>query len=287
MIQRALVGWILVAIALHAAPVHAGWSYVETTETRADGETVATKNRIRFEGNATRVDFLEASEPNPMFPPGSYMIARKTGTATTIAIVTPSSRSYVRFDPGEMSAAIGGMQASGMGEHMKMEIEDAKVEKLVEEPGESIQGRATTHLRYRTTYTQVQKMAMGPSFRMKREETEDVWLAKGLDLGIDEDSVPFAGGPSSDMIEALEALEKQKARGFALRRITNEKAKMGGAPSFLMMGAGSDETTTKVEVTDLREESFGADLFEIPKGFSEKSMAMPGMPTMPRLDEEE
>lgn len=273
MIGRVLVMLLSAGLGLGPSSALAGWSYVETTRTKGGVEASSMRSHVRTEGDHTRIDFLEGADATAgPFGAGSYLLIRNSGSTHSMVIVSPTRRSFGRLDPETMMRGVGGP---------RMEIRDARMETLLEEPGERILGHATRHYRYRTQFTQTMDVGMGSPLETKVEDVEDVWVAPGIDPGAAGNANPFgSGGSMTPLFGALQELEAQKARGFALRRRSVTTTRMTGGPTF-MGGPAEDRTITESEVTDLRRESLDAALFEIPSGYTESRSSMMGVPILP------
>jgi hypothetical protein len=267
---------LAVAAAFLSAPVWAGVTFtaVTTTEGRR-GEGVGPMTaQIWAEGGQAKVEFTESS--NPLFTQGTYMLVDKKGEMT---FVNPEKQTYGKFDLDAMmenvNSAMGAMAKMGFG----MEVENPKVEKVLEEPGGTILGYPTTHYRWHTTYTMV--MHMPRPMKDRRHEAdmmEDVWTTTGI-------AVPTAasklfagnsGGPAMKELGKLMEVEKAKMTGFALKRVV------------VTSGANGEKQQTTMEVKDLKTADIPASTFQIPAGYTETDLMQPQRgPAMPNLNKDQ
>ncbi len=159
-----------------------------------------------------------------------------------------------------------------MGGMVKLEFTDLSSEKLLEEPGESLQGHSTTHYRYKSAYTMNMNM-MGMKRQNRTETVTDIWSTEDLDatgfgVWLGRDSIPKTGN------EGLDQLIEQEMAGFQglpLKIVvestsTNKKGK-------------AQKSTSTTEVTVLREESVDDVVFAWPEHYTETEM-------IPELDME-
>jgi hypothetical protein len=195
-------------------------------------------------------------------------------------VVNPEKRTYSKFDLATMMESMN--QAMGAAAKMgfKMEVEDPKVEKVLEEPGGEILGYPTTHYRWHTTYTMVFRMIKPmPDRKTASDMTEDVWTTTAI--GIPPAAAKaFAGmGQGATMGELRKIMDTAKAKmtGFALKHVTVN----AGTGSH-----GGGQTTTTMEVKEFRKADIPASMFAIPPGYTETDMMQPQKgPAMPNLNQ--
>ncbi|MFI5143016.1 MAG: DUF4412 domain-containing protein [Thermoanaerobaculales bacterium] len=268
----------LIAAAVAAAPAWAGVEFTMVTKTEGGrgagmGDMVV---KTAAEGEQARMEWVETK--NPMFGKGSYMLVNAKGEMT---LVNPEKRTYSKLDFGAMMEGAGSAMDATAKFGFKMEVEDPKVEKVLEEPGGEILGYPTTHYRWHTTYTTVMRMPKPMSDRrMPADTTEDVWTTTAL--GMPAHAVKaFEGMGSSQMLGELKKitdLAKAKMTGFRLKSIVVSLGKGG---------KGAQTTTTTMEVTKLRKADIPPSTFVIPAGYTETDLMQPQRgPAMPDLNKE-
>jgi hypothetical protein len=177
----------------------------------------------------------------------------------------------------------------------QMEITDVKLEKTVDEPGESIEGYATRHYRFKSSWA----MSMqGMPVKTESSTVEDLWTTTAIDLPATPMS-PAAGALPSQVMALVENQGLRQVEGVPLKHVTVQSTKMnmgalggiGGLGARLggrMLGGGGGgggggETTTTIEVVDVEEGAIPASTFELPDGYQETSLFQSG-PAIPNLN---
>lgn len=223
------------------------------------------------DGDSTRVEFY-SGEKKGLFGDGNYLVTTDGGE--TVYLVNVKDKTYAEFDMEQMMQVAG--QAMEMMEQLggmfQMEFENVYNEKLLEEPGETILGRSTTHYRFKSGYTMSVKM-MGMKQENTVETLQDIWStddfdSRGFGVWLRPDRNMKTGNESFDK---LINNELGKINGFPLKTVavsttTNKK------------GKSSQQTYTN-EVTVLREESIPASTFEWPSDYTETEI-IPDMEAM-------
>lgn len=246
---------------LVAANIHAGYVFTSVTKSEGGGRGNDAQNmtvKASVEGDKARIEFTESK--NPMMGKGSYVLTQDAGK--TMYMVSPEDKSYSKWDIEAMMGAAGAAMKM-MGGFMQMEFSEPKIEKLMDEPGESILGYSTRHYKFRTTFSTTVSM-MGRKNTTATVKDEEIWsTTKIADAGMGawlRKSPPSSGNEQLDkMIRA----EMNKIEGFPLRHImvTTTDA------------SGKQQTHKMVtEVTELSKESVAASTFVIPSDYKELKM---------------
>jgi hypothetical protein len=276
--MRHSIAPLLLVTLLAASPAHAGWTFRQSTRsTGGEGASSFDAKTLIGDGEA-RVEFGSLMAGG-MFGPGSYMLFRGT-EPKGLFLVDPSRETYSRFDVEGMKQMMAPAGAEAQGPNIGMEIADARVEKLLEEPGGELQGLPTTHYRYRKSYTMT--MAMGPmKIATGHEILEDVWATTAIDLGAGAlgDVMKMGGTGGMPALAELEKLEQENPAGLILKRITVDHStpQSKGMVARMMRGASKEETiTSTMEILDLTETDLSSATFAIPDGFTEKQLFQPG-----------
>lgn len=258
----------LALAALLTAPAWAGVHYKAKTDTEAQGRNgnMTIDVEAWASGDSARVEFKESG--SPIFKAGNYMITKDGGK--TLYLVDPEEKTYAKWDLQGMLSAAGGMLQS-MGPLLKMQISDPKVEKLLEEDGGTLLGQPTRHYKYRTSYTMTMKiMGMGNTSSVVTEQ--DIWSTDKLqDLGL---GAWLRSEPPTMGYEPLDKLikaEMGKNRGYPLKMVT--------VTTSTSQKRGETTTTRQtMQVTQLdTSATVPASRFEIPAGYEETEMVLPGM----------
>jgi hypothetical protein len=256
----------------YSAAAVAGLTYTQTTT--SDGTRVSVQ-KVSIDGNNAKMENVEVAFDNPFMPRGSYVLMR--GGPSDMYLVNPAQRSYARFDTEmftQMAASMQGMVG-------QIQFKNVSVEKLVDEPGETIAGYPTRHYRYKASWT-MQPGQMPMSVETTLEQ--DVWTTTAF-------VVPSITGESVAGLPAQVAEQAQiDMEGFPLRQISTQSTKTsmggvgGGMLSRMMNRAGGNAPVkTTIEVSDISEVDVPADTFELPAGYSETSLLQSG-PAMPNLN---
>lgn len=250
----------MLAVAVLAAPASSGVYYEARTTGEGKGsELQAATVKAWVSGDKAKI-FFETTG-NPMMKPGDYLLA--FGGGQTLYLVSPKDKTYTKWDMDAMM-----QMAAGFTKMMKMEIHDAKVEKLEEKPGEAIAGLPTIYYKFRTTYRQTMKfMMMSQDNRV--EEVRELWVAPDLvekALGVYLRKTPPK--TVSEDFNRLLALELEKVKGIPLkiRTVTTTQDKKGATQT----------TVVTMEVTKLQVMPVPDSTFEIPAGYKEVSLLPTG-----------
>jgi hypothetical protein len=252
-----------------------------TQITTVDGKRTAV-TKISADGGNAKMELVESPD-NPFMPPGSYMLM----SDGEMLLVNPAARTFARFDA---SMAEGAAAMAG-----QMEITDVAFEKVVDEPGESIEGYATRHYQFKSSW----KMGMqGMPMKMESSTVEDLWTTTAIDLPATSMG-PSAGGMPSQVTALAENQGLRHVEGVPLRHVTvqSTKANMGALGGLgglgarmggrMLGGAGAGgsggDTTTIIEVVDIEEVDVPPATFELPDGYQETSLFQTG-PAIPNLN---
>jgi len=248
----------------------AGLVFTQVSTTNGEPSAVT---KITTDGENGKAETIESAVENPFMPPGSYMLF----TTSDMYLVNPAMRTFARFDTS-MFAGAAGMAG-------QMEIKDASVEKVVDEPGERISGYATRHYQFKSSWTMAMK---GMPMSTETSVVEDVWTTTAIDVP----AMPVgAEGGLPPAVAGQVTID-----GFPLRRVTKQSTKMnmGAMPGLGALGGrlanrvagaggGGDATTTTMEVRDIEQIDVAASTFEVPDGYSETQLFQAG-PALPSLN---
>jgi hypothetical protein len=242
-----------------AGQAWAGVSYTSVTKSEggrgSDAQNMTVKALV--EGTNAKMEFTQSG--NPMMKAGSYILTKDAGG--TMYMVNPSEKNYMKWDMEAMMKMAKGMMNM-------MTFSNIKVEKVSEAPGESILGYPTTHYKFRTSYNvDMNMMGMKNSTAIVREE--DIWATtKFKDAGLNAWGKAFQSKTNNEQLDKLIQESKKKMDGFPLKMVSNDTT---------TDARGTVHTTkTTMEVTELKSTSVPASAFEIPAGYAEEKMDMPG-----------
>lgn len=189
----------------------AGWQYTTETTTDSAGQmTQATPMTVVgwVDGKKAKLEYRESA--NPVMKAGTYLVTQDGGQ--TLYLVNPAERSYSKWDMQAMMTLAGGAM-----QMMKMEFTDMKVEKLLDEPGETICGFPTRHCKIRTSYSMSMNF-MGMKQASHVVQEQDVWSTAKLDaagFAVWLKATQFKTG--SEDLDKLISAETSKLQGFPLK----------------------------------------------------------------------
>lgn len=239
-------------LAVASLPCFAGIRFTATTTSDSGGDVTV---RALVSGHRAKVDFLQSG--TQLAATGDYMLSLDQGA--TMLMVSPSTKTYSRYDLHAMMSGMGSM-VQGMRGMMKVTFDSPKVEKLLEEDGGLIAGVRTRHYKYRTSYAV--SMHMTGDRKATTEVEEDIWTTTQLTdpaLAIWLKKSPPATG--DEQLDAMIGAEMDKVQGFPVRRITvTHEHDVNG-----------NEHNSRVEmrVTELKRMTVPAAEFVVPKSYKE------------------
>lgn len=283
-------GSLIVAVWLVAAPAQAGWSFRQIVRISGEssGRDMVNITKVQIEEGDARIDFEEVAN-NPLFVKGSYMLLRGS-EPKGMFMVNPEAKTYAKFDPAGLTQAMAPVAQGMEGAGFAMTVTDAKLVKVLEEPGEVMQGHATKHLRTRRSYVMTMEMA-NMKMPTAHDVVDDVWLAQEINLGavdLGEAMGSLSGSPMLAGLQQLAELEKEIVTGFPLKRVTVDHSVPQGKGMMARMMGGKEETVTvALEVQDLKQVRISPATFSIPAGYTEAQMMQPGGAPLPDLEDKE
>ena len=249
-----LVGLVVLCTALSS---FAGWEYSATTRAEGSQHSEMMNNQMAswVDGDKAKIEFVKSG--SPLTPAGSFMITKDGGKM--MYMVNPSKKTYSKWDIAGMAGMAGGAM-----QMMNMKMSTPKVEKLLEEKGEKIAGFATTHYRFRTSYT-MEMSFMGIQRATTTLTEEDVWSCPDLnDAGLNAWMNQQVSNTGNEQLDKLVKAEMEKVKGFPLKRVVVTTTKESSGEQQVM------KMTT--EVTSIKKASPAAALFELPAGYQEAPM---------------
>ncbi|MCX6996247.1 MAG: DUF4412 domain-containing protein [Kiritimatiellaeota bacterium] len=251
---------VLLIVSWTALSARAGWEYTAVTKAEGGRQSEMMGNSIKalVEGSQARVEFVESG--NPMMRAGSYLLIQDAGKS--MVMVNPQEKTYTTWDMNSMMGMAGGVM--GM---LNMEVQNPKVEKLLEENGGPLLGYPTTHYRFRTSYSMSMSF-MGMKHSTATVQEEDLWAAATLkDAAFSLQAMQNNMKTGNEQLDKLITAQKNKAEGFPLKMISTHTVKDA---------RGQDQVVkTTMEVTALKAARPAADQFKVPAGYQEGRMLLP------------
>jgi hypothetical protein len=252
-----LVGAIVLRATLSS---FAGWEYSTVTSAEGSQHSQRRNNQMTgwVDGDKAKIEFLQSD--SPLTAAGSYLVTKDGGKI--MYMVNPRTKTYSKWDIASIAGFAGGAM-----QMMNMKISAPKVETLLEEKGEKIAGFATTHYRFRTSYT-AEMNFMGIRRATSTVTEEDIWACPelndaGLTVWVNQQGVKTG----NEQLDKLVQAEMEKVKGFPLKRIAVTTTKDGnGEPQVMKM-------TT--QVTEIKKANPSASLFALPAGYQETPMLSP------------
>ena len=248
---------ILLIVSLTTLSARAGWEYTAVTKAEGGKHSEIMGNSIKalVEGDKAKVEFVESG--NPMMSAGSYLLIQDAGKS--MVLVNPQEKTYTTWNTSSMMGMAGGAMAM-----MNMQVQDPKVEKLLEENGGKLLDYPTTHYRFRTSYTMSMNF-MGMKHSISTLQEEDLWATKALkDAAFSFSAIQNNMKTGNEQLDKLITAQKSKAEGFPLKMITTHTTKDSRGQEQVVK--------TTMEVTVLKSASPSAAQFRVPAGYQEGQM---------------
>ena len=258
---RSAAAFTLLAAMAATQWAHAGWQYTTVTTTDSAGhEKQAAPMTVTgwVEGKKAKMEYKESE--NPVMKAGTYLVTQDGGQ--TLFLVNPKERTYSKWDMQVMMTLAGGAM-----QMMKMQFSDMKVEKLLDEAGETMCGLPTRHYKIQTSYSMSMNF-MGMKQASQVTQMRDMWSTTKLD------AAGFAAWlkasefkTGSDDLDKLIHAETGKIQGFPLKTEMVQTTKSGNGKEKV--------TKSTCLVTELKETKIDDSQFVLPADYKEVSL-MPG-----------
>jgi hypothetical protein len=231
------------------------YTVVSTGGAAKRGQEQRAVTQAKADGENARIEFTETNDKEMA---GNYLLTKDGGQ--TMYMVNTKEKSYMKWDMDAMMNMAGQMM-------QMMKFSAPKTEKLLEETGEPVAGYPTRHYRFRTTYNMEMNMGFIKSASTVTNE-EDVWATTKIkDLGMSSWLKKQQRKTGNAQIDALIKQQMEKTEGVPLKMITTSTSTDSRGKSQV--------SKSTMEVTEIKETSIPAAVFEIPAGFEELKMEMP------------
>jgi hypothetical protein len=251
----------VVTAAMVAVQAQAGYQITIKSVSEGDkkgrhGQEQGGNNTVTLATDASkaRIDFTEGNAPGG--GKDGYLVTQDAGK--TFTMVSPKDKTYMKWD---MEAMMG--MAGAMGGVMKMQVSDPKVEKVLDEAGESILGYPTRHYKFRTSY-HMSMAVMGFKNEMNIVKDEEAWTTTKLDistLGAWFNKMPKT---QNEGLDKLVQAEKGKMEGMPLKMQTVQTSTDSQGKSTV--------TRTSMNVTEIKKIGAGDVSVEIPSDYKEMNL---------------
>ena len=188
-------------------------------------------------------------------PQGMYAISVDSGR--TIYMVNPARQEFTRVDAETLKAkALEKLNA--LNKQTGLQIESPKVETVLTEPGETLDGHPTRHHRLRISYSMhFLKTNVSRSY----VEYQDLWMASDIERKGAPDILIYFRPTGDARIDGAWERELAQIPGFPLRQVTlRTEVNEDGNSNVLRISR---------EITGVRTGSVPTSLFELPTGYKE------------------
>lgn len=213
-------------------------------------------NTMVFAADAdkARIDFTEGNAPGG--GKDGYLVTQDAGK--TFTMVSPKEKTYMKWD---MDAMMG--MAGAMGNMMKMQVSNPKVEKLLDEAGEPLLGYPTRHYKTRTSY-HMSMSVMGFKNEMDIAKEDETWTTTRLDvstLGAWFNKMPKT---QNEELDKLVQAEKGKMNGMPLKMLSVQTTTDSQGKASV--------TRSSMIVTDIKKIGASEVSVEIPSDYKEMDL---------------
>jgi hypothetical protein len=262
-----------------AVPVTDGMTYefVMKSQSKQTGnkETVTLRGRGTYAGDDAKLEILDASGAggSEVFGnKGSYFIVKDGGKE--MLLVDPGAKQYMKWDIATMFAGMSKV-LNAVGNLVKMQISDIKIDAQDLGAGETVQGYPTRHVRMVQNYT-VSASMFGKKSTSRSETTTDYYFAPSLKI-----ANPFV--TNSAQMAMLAQFDMFKNPDYQRQyEAANAKLPKTGVPLKTVTTTvttdekGKAETSTTImEMVNFQASNVPASVFAIPSDY--KMIEMPNL----------
>ncbi|MDD8012396.1 MAG: DUF4412 domain-containing protein [Acidobacteriota bacterium] len=249
-------------ILIFAASSFAGvqWKARTVTQAEAKGQSNTIVQEIFAQGGNVKMVFETVANENEMYQKGSYWLFKAADSS--FYLVNPTEKTYARLP---MNAMV--QMAGVVGKLVKIKIKNPVVN--VEKLGtETVMGYPCQHSKMLMEYDMEVKIAIIKSKSHEKVEKE-TWSTPKF-KGLEEMAESFRLRDFKTGMEDLDALVEQQMKaeadlGFPLKMITVNT-------SVGKKGVAKEKSRQVMEVLSLGNKNLPASFFEIPAGYTEKSI---------------
>jgi len=239
----------LVPLLLCAAAANAQFTFVLTE--RAGGRTSATQGFA--DGARIRLELQDSKDADN--PQGVYAISVDGGR--TVYLVNPARKEFARVDSQTLMAKAVRELKARMKE-TALEVESPKVETVLTEPGETLDGHPTLHHKLRISYSM---HFLKTDARLSYVEYQDLWMASDIEQKGASNLLIYFRHSGDPRIDGAWERELAQVPGFPLRQVTlRTEVNEEGNSRVLRISR---------EITKVRTGPLPASLFVLPTGYKE------------------
>lgn len=255
---------LLIAVAvLFTHSLFAGLTYdfQSVSEGTAGGQLAG---RASLEGESLRMDVTKGD--GIIFKDNSVVLSNDGGE--TLLVLDPRKKTYFELPINDLLAASGSM-LKAMGGMIKLSIKNPKVSVKDVGDGGSIEGYPTNKYVIDTDYN-MSLTVLGMKNDSKVHSSSQIWTTSKLG---EEPRMFLQQRSVRTGIEELDEILSEHAKamkGFPLKHVTR---------TVTTAKNGKTQTVTStVTISHIQKKSIAPAQFELPKGYKEVEMTMPGMP---------
>jgi len=188
-------------------------------------------------------------------PEGMYAVSLDGGHTTYL--VNPAERQFTRVD-AEALKAKALEKLSALNKQTGLQIDSPKVETVLTEPGETLDGHATRHYKLRISYSM---HFLKNNASRSYVEYQDLWMASDIERKGAPDILIYFRPTGDARIDGAWERELAQIPGFPLQQVTlRTEVNEEGNSSVLRLSR---------EITDVRTAPVPASLFVLPTGYKE------------------
>jgi hypothetical protein len=243
------VAFVLVPLLLYAAAAAAQFTFLLTE--RKGGVSSSTQGFA--DGAKFRLEPQESKTADN--PQGMYAISVDGGR--TVYLVNPARQEFARVDSQTLMAKAAEKLQALMKE-TNLQIESPKVETMLTEPGETLDGHPTRHYKLRISYS---LHYLKNNLRLSYVEYQDLWMASDIEQKGGSNLLIYFRPSGDARIDGAWQRELAQISGFPLRQVTlRTEVNEDGNSRVLRISR---------EITGVRTGQVPASLFVLPTGYQE------------------
>jgi hypothetical protein len=258
--KKALLAALFIVVFAVSACAGVEWKARTVTQAEAKGQSNTVVMQAYAQGGNVKMVFESVAYENEMYKKGGYWLFKAADDS--LYLVNPEDKTYSRL-PIDAMLKMAGV----VGKLVKVKIKNpvVNVEKL---GSETILGYPCQHTKMLMEYDMEVKIAIIKSKSHEKIEKE-TWSTPKF-RGLEEMAESFRFRDFKTGMEDLDALIEQQMKaeaglGFPLKMVTVNT-------SIGKKGTAKEKSRQVMEVLSLGSKNFPASFFEIPAGYTEKSL---------------
>jgi hypothetical protein len=243
------VAFGLVPLLLCAATAAAQFSFVLTE--RKGGRLSTTQGYA--DGAKFRLEPQESKTADN--PQGMYAISVDSGR--TVYLVNPARQEFARVDSQTLMAKAA-EELKALMKQTSLQVESPKVETVLTEPGETLDGHPTRHHKVRISYSM---HFLKTDVRRSYVEYQDLWMASDIEQKGASNLLIYFRPTGDARVDSAWVRELAQISGFPLRQVTlRTEVNEDGNSNVLRISR---------EISKVQTEPVPASLFVLPTSYKE------------------